>query len=152
MKKILVLFIFALITTTYAAPKKNGGKIKIDAKISTFGLQKGVVYIFDNKSDCTAFMRIGTKCLKYKGNKATLFASYKKKLKAFLEKNKKWTAVKVNSPFKQIKWGATVIEIAVNEKVEVSSGKTANQQKKAYLATLDTWRPKASGSVGGGGC
>jgi len=151
MKKIIALLLCILITTGLAATKK-GDKVKIDSKISIYGLEKGVVYVFDNKSDCIAFMRIGVKCLKYKGKRVTLFKSYKKKLHDFLDKKKTWTAVKIATPFILGKWSSTVVEIKLKRRVEVSSGKMGSQDEKGYIATLDTWRPKASGSVGGGGC
>ena len=132
MKKLIVLLLCALISSTFAAAKKPtaGDKVKLEPKISIYGLEKGVVYVFDNKSDCTAFMRIGIKCLQYKGKRVTLFESYKKKLHEFLEKKKTWTAVRISTTLTLAKWSSTVIEVTTKQKVEVSSGKMGSEKKK----------------------
>ena len=144
MKKLILLLLVALTAVTYAA-KKNEKKLfplKLDVKISNFGIEPGVVYVFTDRNVALKFKKYGQKCLVYKDKNPTLYKKSKEKLAKLLEDkmDKVFALNPSDAKLLLIRWSKTICKVEFTREIELSYGDTSSETQRGYLATLDTYR------------
>ena len=118
MKKfiLMVLLCFSVLAPVQAQAEK---KVDVDVKVSIYGPDPGVIYVFPSKELASKFERLAARTRRYKmAKKEFLQKQYEKKLADFFKKNKgQYQAMKLDS---RLGWleqlGARLVK--VNYKVE----------------------------------